>query len=535
MTLNPRSLLGVQPQKARVLLGQERQRFRGEMAAQKAGEVWASFDGRIGTVLTGGGARGAYQVGGLLAFQDAGLPTHIITATSVGSINAASYAAQSDGLVGNAESLAESWFNLTPLDVGVEWARYIWMLFGLITASIGFENLMGYVLAAHGFSFSLHDPAHTWIALGVGGTAVLLSYDRLSYIAYVARNLLRDGSWKPDGHKTAISLIANLIVWSCLVLAVSSLHPHVLLANTHFHPRLIALVGGALGILVLLRYVFSGPLSTLLHRMLRLPLRSGLFANFERSRLLRQRISVENLRASPVRVVFTATDLGAGVARFFSNQSPDQLAADPRTDARFIDEEITKTDDLIGAVVASSALPIIYEPMTFDGRVYSDGGIIANQPIRPAIRLGADVLFLVMMNQPVGLRGEVKTFIDVGQRAFDILMLQNMMTDLKILTGVNALCERAAARLSLHPEEIEIDSGMRRYRYIKTFAIQPGAPLAGTRLDFTAKTTGPAILQGYLDACIQIENFLAYARQAKFGGPKRVLRFVHESDSFETG
>src|SRR5947209_7230184 len=64
--------------------------------------LWSQFSGRIGAVLSGGGARGAYEAGVLLAFQDAGLPTHILTATSIGSINAAGYAANSTGYVGNA-------------------------------------------------------------------------------------------------------------------------------------------------------------------------------------------------------------------------------------------------------------------------------------------------------------------------------------------------------------------------------------------------------------------------------------------------
>ena len=56
---------------------------------------------RIAVVLSGGGARGAYEAGALLAFQDAQVPTHILAATSVGSINAADYAARSQTLVGN--------------------------------------------------------------------------------------------------------------------------------------------------------------------------------------------------------------------------------------------------------------------------------------------------------------------------------------------------------------------------------------------------------------------------------------------------
>src|SRR5919201_812408 len=71
---------------------------------------WARHQERIGLVLSGGGARGAYEAGVLLAFQDAKLPTHILAATSIGAINAAFYAAHSDDrCVGNAEKMVEAW------------------------------------------------------------------------------------------------------------------------------------------------------------------------------------------------------------------------------------------------------------------------------------------------------------------------------------------------------------------------------------------------------------------------------------------
>src|SRR6516162_5416705 len=81
-----------------------RQQFRIRMATAKRP---AAFSSRVGVVLSGGGARGAYEAGVLMAFQDAQVPTHIITASSVGSINAASYASHADGLVGKADSLVE--------------------------------------------------------------------------------------------------------------------------------------------------------------------------------------------------------------------------------------------------------------------------------------------------------------------------------------------------------------------------------------------------------------------------------------------
>src|SRR6516165_3637810 len=77
-----------------------RLQFRSE---NPAGKLPPSFSSRIGVVLSGGGARGAYEAGALMAFQDARVPTHIVTASSVGSINAASFAAHADGLVGRAD------------------------------------------------------------------------------------------------------------------------------------------------------------------------------------------------------------------------------------------------------------------------------------------------------------------------------------------------------------------------------------------------------------------------------------------------
>jgi predicted acylesterase/phospholipase RssA len=260
--------------------------------------------------------------------------------------------------------------------------------------------------------------------------------------------------------------------------------------------------------------------------MLRVPMPPGLFFNYERGRLLRDRITAEQLRASPIRLLFTATDLETGKARFFSNTPPEWLAADRGADAKFVADEVVAVDDLLRAVVASSALPIVYEPVPLEGRLYTDGGIVTNQPVRPAIRLGADVVFLVMVHAPINTAAKAKTFIDVGLRSLSILMRQSLMTDLKIMSDVNALCERAAAEFGLRPEEIELDFGTRRYRYIRPFLVHPAEPLAVSELDFGGSTTGPAILQGYRDACAQLEQFLAYVPAARCGKPRRLLRYT---------
>lgn len=499
------------------------------MEATGAAGVWPNFPGRIAAVLSGGGAHGAYEVGALLAFQDASLPTHIVAASSVGSINAASYAAHSTTQVGNAESMVQSWFELTPHALGIEWTRYIWVLAGLIAASAGFGNLVRYELVSSGVRLSLRDPALTWFSLGLAGAVVLVFYDRLPYLGYVLRNMARKTSWKPDRKKAAQSIAANLIVWGFVFITFRSLHLGAALRTLFsFHPAAAVVAASSAILLLALHARFRTHLGNQMHRLLRFPLRTGLFANFERGRFIRQRISMESLRASPIRVVFTATDLAAGAARYFSNKPREELTSLPGADPRFVAEEVVVHDDLMRAILASSALPIVYEPLSLGQRLYADGAMVTNQPIRPAIRLGADALLLVMMDSPTGPPAEVRTFIDVGLRALEILIAQNLVTDLKILTSVNALCERAAAEFGLNPEEVEIDFGTRRYRYVKAFTICPATPLAGTSLDFDSETIRPAMLRGYQDACVQIEAFLAYVRQARFGHSRRLLRLAPE-------
>jgi predicted acylesterase/phospholipase RssA len=512
---------------SRAELARARADFRARLAEAGAAEVFKNFAGRAAVVLSGGGARGAYEAGALLAFQDAQLPTPIVAATSVGSINAASFAAHAGSTVGNAERLIESWFDLTPPVVGIEWTRYVWMLAGLVAASAGFGNLLRHWLNTRGYIFPLHDPALTWLALGLAGATVLLLYDRLPYIGYVLRHLFRRTAWRPDRRKAVESILANVVVWGLLLFVLHSVYGYDLLLH-YFrqHPGVPLLLVGGLLLLAALRTLLRAPLSGLFHRLLRLPARPGLFANFERGRMLRQRITHEQLRDSPIRILFTATDLERGTARFFTNTPAEILAHDPGVDARFVREETETADDLVRSVIASSALPLVYEPIPLEGRLYTDGGIVANQPIRPAVRLGADVLFLVLVDPPQGRRADVRTFLDVGLRALDLLMTQNLLTDLKILNTMNAACARAAAERGLAPEEIEIDLGTRRYRYIQAFTIRPNRALIGTALDFGGSTTGPAILQGYRDAAACLEDFLPYARRARFGRPRQVVRFA---------
>jgi predicted acylesterase/phospholipase RssA len=503
-----------------------REEFRARMAAAKKPVVFSS---RVGVVLSGGGARGAYEAGVLMAFQDAQVPTHIIAATSVGSINAASYAAHAEGFVGRAEPLVDAWLELTPATLGIDWSRYIFLLAGLVAASAGIGNFLWLWMQQHGIFLHAHHPKFTWLALGVAGVSILMFADKLSYIGYVLMKFVRGRQWEPDWRKTWVSIGANVLVWGFIFLFLDFTYIHLPLERNptlELHvPMLVAML-----VLVLLYKLLQDPLSKLSHRFLRMPLRTGLFPNFDRIKFLRARIPEDKLRNSAIRIIMTATDIQRGVARFFSNAPVETLVNDPGAHEEFVRRDVEQPQDLVLSAVASSAYTFAYEAVTMDGRLWSDGGIMTNQPVMPALRLGADVLFLVLIAPLEGaLQTEaIKTFLDVGVHAVDILISKNFNSDITMLSNINRLCTIYATEMGVKPEQLELEIGRQRYRFVKFFNIAPEKPLPADALDFDSEIISPIIVQGYRDAGGVIQQFLEYEISCPPRESRRMVRLAAE-------
>ena len=505
-----------------------RRQFQSEMGAREGPR---QFSSRVGVVLSGGGARGAYEAGVLMAFQDAKVPTHIIAATSIGSINAASYAADAEGLVGRAETLVASWMELTPATLGIDWSRYIFLLAGLIAASAGIGNFLWEWMKEHGIFLHAHHPKFTWLALSAAGVGILFFADRLSYIGYVMMNFVRGRKWEPDRRKAWVSLGANILVWGFVVLFLGSTHIHLPIRSGRiFELRAPVPVVAAMIVVLLVYRAMQDRLSRLSHRFLRMPLRTGLFPNFDRIRFLRARIPEEKLRQSQIRVIMTATDLEHGGACFFCNCPVEALAEDPGAQPEFVRRQVEQPPDLVQAAVASSSYTFAYEAVPMAGRLWTDGGIMTNQPILPALRLGADVLFLVLLEPLTGNSESVaiKTFLDVGVHAVDILVSKNFKSDIALLNNFNRLCSIYAAELGVQPEQVELEIGSQHYRFVKSFSVAPQQPLAAAALDFDGEIVGTVIVQGYKDATQVIRDFLDYERTRPPRESRRVVRLTAE-------
>jgi NTE family protein len=87
--------------------------------------------------------------------------------------------------------------------------------------------------------------------------------------------------------------------------------------------------------------------------------------------------------------------------------------------------EIRNTGPLFDVVAASSAIPLIFQPVEIDGQQYVDGGLLENMPVA-AIRDIADyVLGVNVMPTLTAEKNEVKNVFGIAQRCFDISIQAN--------------------------------------------------------------------------------------------------------------
>lgn len=133
----------------------------------------------------------------------------------------------------------------------------------------------------------------------------------------------------------------------------------------------------------------------------------GLIDAWKVHRLLKAWLGHTEIEKLPVRFASVATDLDTG-------------------------EEVTfASGDLVSAVMASIAIPVVFPPWSTRGRRFVDGGLVDPVPVSAARALGAGVVLAVDLNRALygspGVAGE-------GPPALHETMLRSMMTAERALT-----------------------------------------------------------------------------------------------------
>lgn len=94
---------------------------------------------------------------------------------------------------------------------------------------------------------------------------------------------------------------------------------------------------------------------------------------------------------------------------------------------------------LFQAIRSSLAVPGIFAPVTIDGRLVVDGGLVRNLPVDVARGMGADIVIAVNVGTPLAGESELGSALGVAQQMLNILTEQNVQRSLRELTGRDML------------------------------------------------------------------------------------------------
>ena len=93
--------------------------------------------------------------------------------------------------------------------------------------------------------------------------------------------------------------------------------------------------------------------------------------------------------------------------------------------------EVYNEGPLFDYVIASSSVPILFEPLEIDGSKYVDGGVLMNLPASP-IADKCDLLIGVNLVPLLEVPGDqIKSVISVGTRCFDLAAINNIKPELQ--------------------------------------------------------------------------------------------------------
>jgi NTE family protein len=89
-------------------------------------------------------------------------------------------------------------------------------------------------------------------------------------------------------------------------------------------------------------------------------------------------------------------------------------------------EKVFTSGPVVEPLLASTAMPSIYPPVTIDGVRYIDGGVANNVPIAPAIALGAKTIYVMNSTSHGHQRRPLNRPIDYLLHAFSLARSQRM-------------------------------------------------------------------------------------------------------------
>ena len=100
---------------------------------------------------------------------------------------------------------------------------------------------------------------------------------------------------------------------------------------------------------------------------------------------------------------------------------------------------VLDSGSLASAIVASMAVPALFPPVEYDGRLLVDGGVSNNVPINVARDMGADIVIVVDISTPMMSKEDIQGFTSVIDQLMLVMTNQNSAAQLATMTDRDIL------------------------------------------------------------------------------------------------
>jgi len=400
---------------------------------------------RIALVLSGGGALAAYEAGALRTFEAIGLKPQILAGVSSGALNAVVWLAHGF----RAAPLVRAWRRVRGSSIGMRWTMLAWRAAaGFLVVVAGLEMLLAMAgsseLSVARWTRGHADPSArdvatvldvlAWSVIGAIGVVMLAGARRAEEL--VARLPRGPESWsRVLGVVLVVVFTAHVATW---IMDWPYPHRFSLIALLVIAIFWIAVHPGRAGAWIRRRATMLLPEGGGL----------GLWGSEGRRRML-IRWMVEGdprrLLDPSTHLIMSACDVTTGRMHYFVNWRDEEGLFARALERRLGEVTVLETlPSVIDAALASSAIPLLFEPVVKGDHVFVDGGVFSNQPLHAVLADGADAVLVVLLAPAEGpSTGErPQHVVALGFRLLEIANWRDVRSE---LDGLPASWTRAAA------------------------------------------------------------------------------------------
>ena len=389
-------------------------------------------------MLSGGGALGAYEVGVLRVLEAVRLAPAIVAGVSIGAINAVVWRAHA----GRTAVLEEVWRRMTATDVGFRWVTLVLRALGVLVAALGLIELLLTLLGSRELSGSYWLWKRSSARIDLTSTVLDLWMWGLFALAGVLAMVLSRPVESWLAHQRPVADIGRASrLFGRIVLGLWVVYAVVWILGFPWPHRF------TLSVLFVVALVWlanrpghsSGWARRMMHVLTPETRGRGLWGAAGRQRMLERLVEagdVNRLTDPEVRLVISALAIDSGrIAHFVSGPPPAEAFLQRLESGLGEVVRVREPAEVLLAVLASSAIPGVFEPVRIRGRDFMDPGGFTNQPLHVALAADADAALVVLMSPsiPPSPAAPPDNLFALGSRLLEVANWRDMQAELRSL------------------------------------------------------------------------------------------------------